>query len=151
MMHFDFVAQSGAVATAVTLKPNGQPIMYPPVTGRRHSVEPPESGGGGPRIITLDGQDGDWNGLAPLVSGAASLGTSNFKFQSIFAFAAGGNLFFKFDVFVDTTSQPPVATNDTYGVRQGHTLNVSAPGVLANDTDPAGLPLTAAVLTNPGS
>ena len=73
MMHFDFVAQSGAVATAVTLKPNGQPIMYPPVTGRRHSVEPPESGGGGPRIITLDGQDGDWNGLAPLVSGAASL------------------------------------------------------------------------------
>ncbi len=38
---------------------------------------------------------------------------------------------------------PPVAVNDSYSVPEGTPRVVSAPGVLANDTDPEGAPLTA--------
>ncbi|HEY3216270.1 MAG TPA: Ig-like domain-containing protein, partial [Candidatus Eisenbacteria bacterium] len=47
------------------------------------------------------------------------------------------------------TNQPPVATNDTYEVETDLTLSVTAPGVLANDSDPEGAPLTAAMVTQP--
>ena len=33
-------------------------------------------------------------------------------------------------------NQPPVAQNDTYNINTNSTLNVAAPGVLANDSDP---------------
>lgn len=39
----------------------------------------------------------------------------------------------------------PTAVGDAYSVDQGSVLRVAAPGVLANDTDPAGAPLTAAL------
>ena len=37
---------------------------------------------------------------------------------------------------------PPVAVNDSYSASEGTELAVSAPGVLANDSDPEGAPLT---------
>ena len=46
-------------------------------------------------------------------------------------------------------SRRPVATNDNYTVSRNSTLNVAAPGVLANDTDPDGSALTAQLVTNP--
>ena len=42
---------------------------------------------------------------------------------------------------------PPVAADDTYSVKKGQTLTVSAPGVLANDTDA----LTAAMVAGPSN
>jgi 5-hydroxyisourate hydrolase-like protein (transthyretin family) len=42
----------------------------------------------------------------------------------------------------------PVATNDAYAATEGVALSVPAPGVLANDTDADGDPLTAHLLTN---
>jgi hypothetical protein len=46
--------------------------------------------------------------------------------------------------------QPPVAVNDSYKVKKNKTLTVATPGVLANDTDPNGDPLTATLaLTTP--
>jgi hypothetical protein len=47
------------------------------------------------------------------------------------------------------TNSPPVAQPDTYGTPTGQTLTIAAPGVLANDTDPDGNPLTAQVQTQP--
>ncbi len=48
--------------------------------------------------------------------------------------------------------QPPVANADTYSVQSGQTLTVAAPGVLGNDTNPAGTgTLTAQLVTNPAS
>jgi VCBS repeat-containing protein len=44
-----------------------------------------------------------------------------------------------------TANQAPVANNDTYSTAEDAPLTVSAPGVLANDTDADGNPLTAAV------
>ncbi len=43
----------------------------------------------------------------------------------------------------------PVATPDAYDVYQNDTLDVAAPGVLANDTDPDSHPLTAVPVTGP--
>jgi len=50
-----------------------------------------------------------------------------------------------------TVNLPPVGTNDSYSVIAGTTLNVPAPGVLGNDTSPAGKPLTAVLGTAPSA
>jgi hypothetical protein len=46
-------------------------------------------------------------------------------------------------------NQPPVADNDIYGVDQGGTLSVAAPGVLDGDTDPDGDSLSAVLVSGP--
>jgi len=43
-------------------------------------------------------------------------------------------------------NRPPLATNDSYSTNQNTALTVPAPGVLGNDTDPDGNPLTAALV-----
>lgn len=43
----------------------------------------------------------------------------------------------------------PVANDDSYDVAQDDQLNVGAPGVLGNDTDADGDPLTASVVSDP--
>ncbi|HVM05660.1 MAG TPA: Ig-like domain-containing protein, partial [Acidimicrobiales bacterium] len=48
-------------------------------------------------------------------------------------------------------NRPPVANNDAYTTPQGTALTVPAPGVLANDSDPDGDPLTAGMPTNPSN
>ncbi|HEY3052840.1 MAG TPA: Ig-like domain-containing protein [Thermoanaerobaculia bacterium] len=50
---------------------------------------------------------------------------------------------------ITPVNDPPVANNDTYGVNEGGTLNVAAPGVLGNDTDPDSPTLTAVLVTGP--
>jgi len=45
----------------------------------------------------------------------------------------------------------PVANNDSYSVNEDTTLNVSAPGVLGNDTDVENDPLTAILVSGPAS
>jgi VCBS repeat-containing protein len=52
---------------------------------------------------------------------------------------------------VQTNLNPPVAVNDTYSVNNNGTLTVAGPGVLANDTDADGNPLTAVALANPNN
>ncbi|MGA2254402.1 MAG: right-handed parallel beta-helix repeat-containing protein, partial [Thermoguttaceae bacterium] len=44
---------------------------------------------------------------------------------------------------------PPSAMPESYTATQGVTLTVAAPGVLVNDTDPQGYPLTAILVSNP--
>lgn len=46
-------------------------------------------------------------------------------------------------------NQPPTAMNDSYTVRHDTTLNAPAPGVLFNDSDPNGDPLTAVLVSSP--
>jgi uncharacterized repeat protein (TIGR01451 family) len=46
---------------------------------------------------------------------------------------------------------PPVATADSYAVDEDTTLVVAAPGVLTNDNDPNGDPLTAVLITGPSN
>jgi VCBS repeat-containing protein len=44
----------------------------------------------------------------------------------------------------------PVAADDSYSVHDNHTLTVAAAGVVSNDTDADGDPLTAVLVTGPG-
>ncbi|HEX9985548.1 MAG TPA: Ig-like domain-containing protein [Thermoanaerobaculia bacterium] len=48
-------------------------------------------------------------------------------------------------------NQPPVANPDAYTVAEGGTLNVAAPGVLGNDSDPDGNPITATLVSGPAN
>jgi VCBS repeat-containing protein len=52
-------------------------------------------------------------------------------------------------VWVAGTNRPPVAVNDTYTTASNAKLTVAAPGVLGNDSDPDGNPLTAQLQANP--
>jgi gliding motility-associated-like protein len=45
----------------------------------------------------------------------------------------------------------PIAVADTYTVTRGSTLTIAIPGVLRNDTDPDGLPLSAIKVTDPAN
>ena len=47
------------------------------------------------------------------------------------------------------TNQPPAAANDSYTTPQGTSLNVAAPGVLGNDSDPEGDALAAQIANQP--
>jgi hypothetical protein len=51
-------------------------------------------------------------------------------------------------IMVDAVNDPPVASDDAYTTVAGATLNVEAPGVLGNDTDAEGEPLTAALASD---
>ena len=51
-------------------------------------------------------------------------------------------------ITVTPVDDPPAANDDTYSTRVGDTLNVAAPGVLANDFDDSGS-LTAVLVTGP--
>jgi hypothetical protein len=53
------------------------------------------------------------------------------------------------NVTLTVPANPPVATNDAYSAMQNTPLTVTAPGVLANDTDPFGLPLSAVLVSAP--
>jgi PKD repeat protein len=44
---------------------------------------------------------------------------------------------------------PPAAADDAYSANEDEALRVAAPGVLANDSDPAGDPMTATLCANP--
>jgi len=46
-------------------------------------------------------------------------------------------------------NDPPLAIDDLYNVREGETLGISAPGILANDVDSPGSPLTAILISDP--
>jgi large repetitive protein len=48
-----------------------------------------------------------------------------------------------------TANRPPVATGDSYQTTQDRSIDIAAAGVLANDTDPDGAPLTAILVSGP--
>ena len=53
--------------------------------------------------------------------------------------------------FTPDCNDPPVAANDAYSVAEGGTLTVPAPGVLGNDVDPDGDPITAVLVSGPSN
>ena len=64
--------------------------------------------------------------------------------------AKGGNdLSNTIDIHIHVIDNPPVANADSFIVLKNTTLNVQAPGVLQNDSDPNGDPITAIKVTNP--
>jgi Bacterial Ig domain len=54
-------------------------------------------------------------------------------------------------VLLDDVNHPPSAADDAYSTNEDTVLTVAAPGVLANDSDPDGDPLTATLATEPAN
>ncbi len=52
-------------------------------------------------------------------------------------------------ITVTPVNTPPLAANNTYTLNEDESLTVAAPGVLGNDSDPDGDPLTAVLITGP--
>jgi VCBS repeat-containing protein len=52
-------------------------------------------------------------------------------------------------ITISPTNDPPIANNDYYTTIEDTTLNIPAPGILTNDTDPDGDPLIAEIITYP--
>ena len=50
---------------------------------------------------------------------------------------------------IASANQPPLATDDFYGMNQGSSLSVPSPGILVNDSDPDEDPLTVELVTGP--
>ena len=143
-MHLGFVAESDPLSDAVLAHANGDPIIFPPLFtehGRQRAVHPPAPS------ITLDGNGADWGGLTPLVPDGASSGSPALRFLRIYAVAAPGDVFFRFDIQANASA--PTAVDDSFSVLRNGTLNVPAPGVLFNDSDPASHPLTAVLVSGP--
>ena len=79
---------------------------------------------------------------------AGYMGADQFTYQA-FDGQADGNVATVSIVVAAKVNQPPVAADDAYSVTANQTLNVPAAGVLANDTDAEGDPLTAAMVDAP--
>ena len=141
-----FVITSGSATQVIFKNHQDSDIIYPPSNGRRRALQPMD---GPDRVITLDGDGHDWDGLAPFVVDAPALGTAPLRFQKIYAFSNDTDLYFRFDARIDRSGPAPTANNDSYSVRQGKSISVGGPGVLSNDTDPLGRPLTAQTVTGP--
>jgi VCBS repeat-containing protein len=138
-----FVAASGNAVDSILTAPSGHFMMWPPEDyGRRRASGPQVE----PQTIVLDGNGTDWGMITPFVAGGSG-GPSLPHFINVYAFGDKDNLWFRFDAKIGGSA--PSAADDTYSVRQGKTLNVAAPGVLANDSDPNNLPLTASATSSP--
>ncbi len=131
-----------AGATQAVLGTDPSPIIFPPVSIRRRVV------GSGAVLITVDGIGTDWGGIEPIAPGTAADGSSALRI--INAYATGSSATFWFRIDSKILGSAPTAVDDSYTGRQGRSLTIPSPGVLTNDTDPNGKPLTAAVVTTPG-
>jgi hypothetical protein len=72
-------------------------------------------------------------------------GTDSFTYQANDGLASSNVA----TVTLTVNSLPPVATDDSYSTSVNTSLNIAASGVLANDTDPQALPLTAVLVSGP--
>lgn len=61
----------------------------------------------------------------------------------------GADLSNVIDIHIHVVDNPPIANADSFIVLKNTTLNVAAPGVLHNDSDPDGDSITAVKVTNP--
>src|SRR6266542_6959208 len=143
-MHLGFTAVSGNLVDGVILDNDGSTIIWPPMPGvRRHAATLATT-----RVITLDGADGDWFPIAPIAEGSSSASPA-LRFLAMRTYMNASDLYF--DLTVQSNKDAPTANDDTYSVERGKSLGVNVPGVLANDTDPNGKPLTAILISGSGT
>lgn len=98
-----------------------------------------------------DGEVGDWQTSSRLGTDAvgdplpALVATD---IAAAFGAEEADTLFFRLDV-VDLENVPPAANDDAYSVLEDGVLTVPAPGVLGNDSDGDGDPISAVLVTGP--
>lgn len=124
--HADLVVSSSATNEVVVLEGDGTGAFGSPLGFGLN-------GGVNPQAAAVADLDGD---------GRPDVVTANSNSSATYVDDAS--------VLLNTTNRPPAAVNESYSHIGADTpLVVSAPGVLGNDTDPDGNPLTASVVTAP--
>lgn len=89
----------------------------------------------------------DPSGSAVYTPNADYVGTDTFVYQVSDPYGATDTA--NVTVTINGVVDAPVAVDDVTSVTEGATLNVSAPGVMANDYDPDGDAITAVLVDNP--
>ena len=89
------------------------------------------------------------DGSFSYTSNPAFSGTDSFTYQA-FDGSANSNTA-TVTINVVNNNRPPVVANDAYVIGQNTTLNQAAPGVLQNDSDPDGNPITAKLVSGPAN
>ena len=84
------------------------------------------------------------NGSFTYTPNAGFVGTDSFSYQASDGAAQSAAV----SVVIAVTNNPPVANNDSYTMLHDRTLDVPAPGVLGNDSDPDGDDLTALLVSS---
>jgi VCBS repeat-containing protein len=103
--------------------------------------------------VLIGGAGGSFSGPTDFTagSGSPSIAVSDFSRDGKPDFAVAsfnsGTVAVRLNTTV--TNQAPTAVADTYSTTEDTALTVSAPGVLANDSDPDGNPLTAVLVSGP--
>jgi VCBS repeat-containing protein len=123
--------EGGALNGQVSaVDPDNNPLTYSEVTGPAHGS------------LTLS-SDGSFT----YTPAASFSGVDGFTFLASDGIANSNVA--TVSIVVSPVNQAPVAANDTYSTAVNTTLTVSAPGVLANDRDPDGDPITAVLVSQP--
>src|SRR5437660_6223693 len=135
-MRIAFFVTDGTHSDGVMTNHAGGTLLFP--DGARRRVVGASTAA---HTITLDGSDVDWTGISPVAAGGG--GGADLRILNAFAFATPADLFFA--VRLQANHSAPTAVADSYSLPTvGGTLNVpAATGVLANDSDPSSLPLSA--------
>ena len=97
-----------------------------------------------------DGNLADWTGHTPAAIDALGDAPVNADIGPAFAHLEGGTVFFRIDADC-AANHPPVAVDDAFTTDEDTPLTVLPPGVLANDSDPDGDPLSASLDTGPAN
>ncbi len=168
--HFTYIASDGVASGALTLvtlnvaggAPTGQPDSYSGAAGQSLTVSAASgvlandtdpngltltaalAAGGGPAhgSLTLNA-----NGAFTYTPNAGFAGADSFTYIASDSAASSAPT----TVSLTISSSPPTSVSDSYSAAANQTLTVTAAtGVLANDTDPNGLPLTAALAAGGG-
>ena len=138
-LHVGFDATRGAAVHAALANANGTPVTIPGGPVRRRALGPRQ-----PRTIVMDGALADWGGVDPVLFGIPGGGSKALRILRILSFADPVDSHIYFAAQIHISSDAPFADEDEYLRTPGEELSVPAgAGVLKNDGDPNGLPLTA--------
>ncbi|HEX4607948.1 MAG TPA: Ig-like domain-containing protein [Urbifossiella sp.] len=156
----------GITTTTRTFTVTVTPVNHPPVA----NPDATTTAEGTPVTVGVLGNDTDADGdpLTVAAVGTAGHGTvttdgttvtytpaANWSGTDSFTYTVsdgnGGFSSATVTVTVTPVNRPPVGAADTYSVAAGAALTVPAAGVLANDSDPDGDPLTAVLVSGPAN
>ncbi len=134
--------------SAAGVAPVASFIFAPASPTAGQTVQFTDTSASGPTAWSWDFGDGTFSALQNPTKVYVGVATLTVRLTAINAF--GSSTTTK-QVVVSSSNRAPTAVADAYASASGTPLSVSAPGVLANDSDPDGDPLVAALVTGPAS
>lgn len=148
-----FNATAGIAGTSIGLSSSKNPSVAGEAVQFTATVVWPASAGSPTGTVTFKDGTAAFAALPLAPNGSASATTTLAAGQHLITAQYTGDASFGGSTSPTLTQQvmdrPPVSANDAYTLNEDAVLNVAARGVLANDSDPDGNPITAVRVTSP--